>query len=566
MALLTKENMVIQQQESKELNSSLTDTPQSLRNGDDDLEVTLHGTKRGIKSRHAQMLVIGGTIGTGLFVGTGQALAVAGPAFLFSAYLVICFLVYGIVTAIVEIGTYLPVSGMSVAYYGNRIVSPSLGFALGWLYWYTWGISVAYEITAAAVVISYWPTTVPVAVWITIMLAVIITLNFFPVGVYAEVEFWCASIKVFTIIGLLILSVVLFFGGGPNHTRLGFWYWQDPGATNEYLVGGAGGRFCAFLFALIYSCFSFNFSPELIIITAGEMKSPRKNLPKAAMHFIWRLILFYALGALAIGVICRSDEPALTSGGKGAAASPWVIAIKNAGIHALDSIINAVIITSAWSSGNSVLYMSSRSLYSLAIVGNAPKIFSYCNKHGVPVYAVIASSLLSLLAYLNVGIVSGVVFNWFVSIINTAAFISWVCCCLIYFRFKKACVAQGISGSDLPYTSVLQPWAAWIAIVAFGIFGLLNGFQVFFPGRFSVSGFLTAYIGIPVFLLFYLGHRISVRKDPWIRTPDSVDLKTGLAEILADEEADATIETPVPSTKHNQNRWLRKVGTAWGWY
>ncbi|KAI1804167.1 amino acid permease/ SLC12A domain-containing protein [Daldinia bambusicola] len=556
---------VYQEQESKEPESALAGTSQQVPRIGEDLEVTLHGTKRAIKSRHAQMLVIGGTIGTGLFVGTGQALATAGPAFLFCAYVVICFLVYGIVTAIVEVGAYLPVTGMSVAYYGNRIVSPSLGFALGWLYWYTWGISVAYEITAAAVVISYWPTTMPVAVWITVMLVVIIALNFFPVGVYAEVEFWCASIKVFAIIGLLILSVVLFFGGGPNHTRLGFWYWQDPGATSEYLVGGAGGRFCAFLYTLIYSCFSFNFSPELIIITAGEMKSPRKNLPKAALHFIWRLIMFYALGALAIGVVCRSDEPELTNGGKGAAASPWVIAIKNAGIHALDSIINAVIITSAWSSGNSVLYMSSRSLYSLAIAGNAPKIFRYCNKHGVPVYAVVTSSLLSLLAYLNVGIVSSIVFNWFVSIINTAAFISWVCCCIIYFRFKKACAAQGILDSDLPYTSVLQPWAAWVAVVAFGAFGLLNGFSVFFPNRFNASDFLTAYIGIIVFTLIYFGHRISVRKDPWIRTPDSVDLKTGLADILAEEESDAAIEELDSPTKRDKSRWLRRTCTLWGW-
>ncbi|KAI6090138.1 amino acid permease/ SLC12A domain-containing protein [Hypoxylon rubiginosum] len=533
---------------------------------DDDPEpIPRRGTKRGIKSRHAQMLALGGIIGMGLFVGTGQALAIAGPAFLFAAYLVICFLVYGIVTAITEVGAYLPIPGMSVAYYGNRIVSPSLGFALGWMYWYTWGISVAYEITAAAVVINYWPNTVPVAAWITIMLVVIIAMNFFPVKVYGESEFWFASIKVFTIIGLLILSVVLFFGGGPDHTRLGFWYWQNPGATKEYLVEGAGGRFCAFLFTLIYSCFSFNFSPELVIISAGEMQSPRKNLPKAAIHFIWRMIVFYALGALAIGVICRSDEPALTNGGKGVASSPWVIAIKKAGIHGLDSLINAVVITSAWSSGNSILYMSSRSLYSLAVAGNAPRIFARCNKHGVPVYAVIASSLLSLLAYLNVDTTSGVVFNWFVSFINTAAFISWVCCCLIYFRFKKARATQGITKADLPYTSILQPWLAWVSMVAFSLFGLLNGFSVFFPGHFTASDFLTAYIGIPAFLLLYFGHRLFAQDALWLRAPDAVDLKTGLADVLADEESHATVSPAAGSLKRYRYAWLKKLYMVWGW-
>ncbi|KAI1393982.1 amino acid permease/ SLC12A domain-containing protein [Hypoxylon trugodes] len=560
--------MAVPEQELKETISPLPlpqDVQELSNDSEEDSGHASHGTKRGIRSRHSQMLVIGGTIGTGLFVGTGQALATSGPAFLFSAYLVICFLVYAIVTAITEVGAYMPVPGMSVAYYGNRIVSPSLGFALGWMYFYTWGISVAYEVTAAAVVIDYWPNTVPVAAWITIMLFVIISLNLLPVGVYGESEFWFASIKVFTIIGLLILSAVLFFGGGPSHTRLGFWYWQDPGPVKEYLVGGAGGRFCAFLFTLIYSCFSFNFSPELVIITAGEMQSPRKNLPRAALHFTWRLVIFYALGALAISVICRSDESALANGGKGVASSPWVIAIKNAGIHGLDSVINAAVITSAWSSGNSVLYMSSRSLYSLAIAGNAPPIFARCNKHGVPMYAVIASSLLSLLAYLNVGTVSGIVFNWFVSVINTAAFISWTSCCLIFFRFRRACEVQGIAKADLPYSSVVQPYAAWVAIVAFGIFGLLNGFSVFFPGHFTVSDFFAAYIGIPAFSLIYFGHRIVTRSDPWIRAPRSVDLKTGLSDVLVDGESEVATETVVAPTKYNSHRWLKSIYIMLGW-
>ncbi|KAL7629023.1 hypothetical protein AAE478_000541 [Parahypoxylon ruwenzoriense] len=552
-------------EELKETNELPSTSHQAVDVAQEDPEFIVNGTKRGIKSRHAQMLALGGTIGTGLFVGTGQALATAGPAFLFSAYLVICCLIYCIVTTVIEVAAYLPVRGMSVAYYGNRIVSPSLGFALGWLYWYTWGVSVAYEITAAAVVIDYWPNTVPTAVWITVMLVLIVALNFFPVKVYGESEFWFASIKVFAIIGLLILSVVLFFGGGPSRSRLGFWYWQDPGATKEYLVGGAGGRFCAFLFTLIYSCFSFNFGPELIVIAAGEMQSPRKNLPKAALHFIWRLIIFYALGALAIGVICRSDESALTNGGQGAAASPWVIAIKNAGIHGLDSVINAVIVTSAWSSGNSVLYMSSRSLYSLAVAGNAPQIFARCNKHGVPYYAVIASSLFSLFAYLNIGVVSGIVFNWLVSVINTAGFISWVCCCIIYFRFRKACAAQDITAADLPYRSKLQPWAAWVAVVAFTLFGLLNGFSVFFPGNFTASGFLTSYIGLPVFFLIYLGHRVSTRSEPWIRSPDSVDLESGVEDTLADERPDMAVQEAIATSKQNRYKWLRKIYIVWGW-
>jgi amino acid transporter len=168
------------------------------------------------------MIAIGGSIGTGLFVGSGQVLSIAGPGFLLAAYSLMSFFVYGVVTAVIEISTFLPVSGCSMAYYCNRYVSSSLGFALGWLYFYSFGIIVAYEITAASIVINFWPNNVHIAVWITIMLLVIVALNFSPVGVYAETEFWFASIKIIMITGLLLLSLIIMLGGGPNHDRLGF--------------------------------------------------------------------------------------------------------------------------------------------------------------------------------------------------------------------------------------------------------------------------------------------------------------------------------------------------------
>jgi yeast amino acid transporter len=210
-----------------------------------------------------------------------------------------------------------------------------------------------------------------------------------------------ASTKVIMMTGLLILSVVLFFGGGPNHDRLGFRYWKHPGAANTYLEKGNTGRFLALLSTWVLSAFPFTFAPELMIVTAGEMKSPRHNLPIAARRYIYRLFFFYIGSVIAIGVTCPSNDPALTTGGAGAGASAFVVGIKNAGISVLDSIINAGIIISAWSSGNSFLYLSSRSLYSLALSGNAPGFFKSCSKRGVPYRAVAASSLFCALAYLN---------------------------------------------------------------------------------------------------------------------------------------------------------------------
>ncbi|CAL3963920.1 unnamed protein product [Diplocarpon coronariae] len=511
-------------------------------------------TKRGLKPRHAQMIALGGTIGTGLFVGSGAVLARGGPLFILLSYSIISALVLCVVTAIVEVAAYLPISGGTMGYYGHRNVSDSLGFAMGWLYFYSLGILVPYEITAAGLIIDYWETDINIAVWISVFIVVIVGLNTLPVSFYGETEFWFASLKVFMMIGLLILSFILFWGGGPGQDGiLGFRYWKDPGATKTYLKTGDTGRFIAFLKVLVSSAFPFTFAPELLVVTAGEMKNPRSNLPKAAKRYFLRLVFFYIGCVLAIGVICPSDDERLTSGGVGAGSSAFAVGITDAGIKVLDHIINAVIITSAWSSGNSFLYMSSRSLFSLAVAGNAPKIFTKCTSKGVPYMAIAASSLFCGLAYLNVASSGAKVFNWFVNLTNTSGFISWTCCSITFLRFRKACNVQGLTHpADVPYRSWLQPYGAHIAIVFFTFLTLVNGFDVFFPDVWSVDGFLTAYIGIPIFLGIYFGHRIYKRNDPWALSAADVDLHTGIDVVLANEKP---VQKP--------NTWSKKLH---GWF
>lgn len=275
----------------------------------------------------------------------------------------------------------------------------------------------------------------------------------------------------------------------------------------------------------------------------------RRNIPKAAKRYFYRLVTFYIGSVLAIGIICPFNDARLTNGGVGAKSSAFVVGIADAGISGLGSVINAVIITSAWSSGNSFLYMSSRSLYSLAVAGNAPAIFKKCNRWGVPYPAVIASALFSPLAYLNCAQTGSTVFTWFVNLTNTSCFISWICCTIVYLRFRKACIAQNVT--DIPYTSRLQPWGSWIALVAFTILILINGFDVFFPGRFSASSFLTAYVGIPIFLVIYFAHRIYRWNDKWAYPSEEVDLYTGIEAVLA-------AETPEVEKKG----WKRKLKDA----
>jgi amino acid transporter len=485
------------------------------------------------------MIALGGTIGTGLFVGSGQTLARGGPAFILATYIAMSTLIFFTVAGMIEVAAYLPTPGASMNLFGYRYVSRSLGFGLGWLYFYSLGILVPSEITAAGLVIEYWHPPVHIAVWITIMIIVIVGLNCFPVKYYGETEFWFAGIKVIMILGLLFLSFILFWGGGPSHDRLGFRYWKDLGAGNTYIKTGNTGRFLSLMSTMVLSVFPFTFAPELLVATGGEMESPRRNLPTAARRYIYRLVIFYVFSVLAIGVICPSNEPMITSGGKGAGSSPFVAGIKRAGIPALDSIINAGIIISAWSSGNSFLFLSSRSLYALALSGNAPKIFKTCSKTGVPYYAVAASSMFAALAYLNVGSSSSIVFNWFVNLTNTSGFISWICCGIIYLRFRSACEAQNIT--DLPYRSPVGRWGAWVVIISFTFLCLINGFDVFFPEKWNISSFFTAYVGIPMFLCFYGGHRIWAWSDTWAYDPREVDMVTGLDRVLAEEKPAKTM-------------------------
>lgn len=281
-------------------------------------------------------------------------------------------------------------------------------------------------------------TTRPTAVWITLLLLTILALNIFLVRLYGESEFWLASIKILAILALILLGIVLFLGGGPTHDRLGFRHWQHPGAFKSYPHPGLGnlGKFLAFWTALIRSGFAFVLGPELITIAAGESERPRVNIPKASRRFVWRLVVFYVLGTLVISVLVSSDDPellkAVDKGTQDAGASPFVLGIKRAGIKGLDHVINAVILASAWSGANSFLYAGSRSLYSLALAGQAPKVLKTCSKGGVPYVALLCTAALSSLAYLSVWRGSATVFAWLLILPTVSGYVAWIVLFLAY--------------------------------------------------------------------------------------------------------------------------------------
>ena len=408
--------------------------------------------------------------------------------------------------------------------------------------WYASAITLCAEISAASIVIQYWKgaDNINVAVWISIIIVLVVCLNIFAIQIYGEAEFIFASVKIITIVGLLIMAFIVDLGGGPKHDRLGFRYWKNPGAMKEYDSTGATGRFLGLFSVLVNAAFSYG-GVELVAVAAGEAENPRKNIPKAVRRVFWRILFFYVLGSLAIGVLVASNDKGLlgaqASGAPGAAGSPWVIGIVNAGIPVLPSIINAVILTSASSSANAFLYTGSRYLFALAQNKQAPRFLLKCSNAGVPFWCVGITASIAGLTYLS-GSSGGpsVVFNWFQNLTTIASLFTWCSICIAYIQFYKALNAQGVDRNTLVFKSKFQPYTAWFAFAYFAFIIVFNGFNVFVGEHhqnWNVTDFLAAYIGIPIFLFLYLFWKI-LKRTKLIDSADA-DITTGKAALDAED-------------------------------
>lgn len=353
------------------------------------------------------MIAIGGVIGTGLFLGTASNLQNGGPAGLLIGYLIMASLLFSVMVSLGEMVSQFPVPGGQLTL-ATRYVSREMGFALGWIYWFFNIIVLPAEISAAVVLISYWTgdscgaSTSGIcnnAMWVGLMLIVVYGINFASNKVYGEMEFWFAGIKVVTVIGLILLGIIISAGGGPNHQPIGFKYWNETGGFVQYLgIAGSKGRFLGFFSVLINAAFAF-IGSEATAMAAAETADPRRAVPKAIKSVWFRLVVFYICSAFIIGLLVSPSDPSLNLAST-AAKSPFVIAIREAGIPILPSIINAALLTSAWSAACADLFLSTRALHGLAVRGLAPKIFTHTTKKGLPIYAVSLGASFALLSFM----------------------------------------------------------------------------------------------------------------------------------------------------------------------
>ncbi|MFP3393100.1 amino acid permease [Brevibacillus sp. SIMBA_040] len=456
--------------------------------------------QRGLKARHLTMIAIGGSIGTGLFLASGGSIHSAGPGGALVAYIAISIMVYFLMTSLGEMAAFMPVSG-SFSTYATRFVDPSLGFALGWNYWYNWAITIAVELSAAALIMKFWFPDTPSIIWSALFLVLMFCLNLLSVKSYGESEYWFALIKVITVIVFIIIGVLMIFGimGGE---AVGF---------QNFTKGDApfSGGFMALLGVFMIAGFSFQ-GTELVGVAAGESENPAKNIPKAIRQIFWRILLFYIFAILIIGLLVPYDNPNLISGDiSDIAISPFTIVFEKAGFAFAASVMNTVILTSVLSAGNSGMYASTRMLWVLAKEGKAPKWFAKVTRNGVPINSLILTALIGALAFLSSLFGDGEVYIWLLNASGMSGFIAWLGIAVSHYRFRKAFLAQGRDLRELPYRAKWFPFGPIFAFIICCIVILGQNYSAISAEGIDWNGLMVSYIGLPLFLIIWLVYKLT---------------------------------------------------------
>ncbi|KAI0687057.1 amino acid permease-domain-containing protein [Earliella scabrosa] len=455
-----------------------------------------------LSRKHVGMISIGGVIGIGLFVGSADALRNGGPVGAVLGYTIVGTVVYCLCVSIGEMIAFLPNVG-GVVGLADLYVDPALGFSLGWAAWYNWSVTLPAEITAAAVVISFWDeqAKLPVAAIGGVFLTIATIVNCFPSRVYGEMEYYLSCMKVITIVVIVLLCLLIDMGvssAGP----IGFRNWITKPFPDSYLgIGGHAGHFLGFWAVIMQASFSF-FGSEVPGIAAGEVIDATRNVPRALRKVWIRITLFYIGGVFSSGLVVPSDHVDLRVDDGTGRRSPFVIAFKIAGWTGLSHAVNAAILLSAWSAAASDIYISSRFLFFLARRGHAPNflahLFRYPSSRAVssqsdsdtdrndrsdadsdsdddtaerelnrdttglrenellgqppvrpqkhtyvmPLASVLVSASVGLLTFLSYGKTGNAetVFNWLVSVASVASLQSWAGMLFTYIRWHQGTV------------------------------------------------------------------------------------------------------------------------------
>ncbi|PEJ34253.1 gamma-aminobutyrate permease [Peribacillus butanolivorans] len=454
--------------------------------------------KRNLKARHMTMIAIGGSIGTGLFLASGTTIQSAGPGGALTAYVCIGIMVYFLMTSLGEMATYMPVSG-SFSSYATRFVDPAFGFALGWNYWFNWAVTLAVEIAAAAIIMKFWLPEVPSIIWSALFLGLVFMLNALSIKSYGESEYWFSLVKVVAIIFFIIIGLL---------TILGVFGGEVIGFEN-FTMGEAPfkGGFLSIISIFLIAGFSFQ-GTELVGIAAGESENPEKNVPNAIRQVFWRILLFYIGAILILGLLIPYTSPSLLGGDvDNISVSPFTLVFERAGFAFAASVMNAVVLTSLLSAGNSGLYASTRMLWSMAKDNQAPKFLAKVNHRGIPMNALILTAIIGGLAFLT-SVFGDHVFTWLLNASGLTGFIAWIGIAVSHYRFRRAYVAQGGDINELKYKAKWFPFGPILSFILCMVVIAGQNYEAFLSGSIDWYGVAVSYIGLPIFLAIWLGYKV----------------------------------------------------------
>lgn len=502
------------------------DAPQRECTATDSLERAVQNTSdtklhSSIGAFSQALIALGGCVGSGLLIVSGQALALGGPAGILIGWAIVSSFLYCVMQSLAELSATFPVSG-AFATYATRFIDPSFGFAAGWNYAMFWAIVLPLELVAASLVINFWQLDINTVVWIAIFYVLIIVLNLFGTQGFEYFEVSASIIKFLGVVGFDILAVVLICGGGKTGF-IGAKYWHNPGAF-------AGG-FKGVISVLITATYSLA-GTELVSLTAAESRSnPRIALPRAIKMVFYRIMVFYMFTLTLIGFLVSSNNTDLTSGSS-TFASPFVIAIQTGGITALPSIFNVVVLVSLLSIGNSAVYGFSRTILSLAEQGVAPKIFAYVDRSGRPLVGIAVSAIVGLLAFVSASPKEADVFAWLVALSALATLFTWASCTIAHIRFRAAMKKQNRSLSELPYRSITGVWGSYYATICLVVVLCLQFWISLYPvgAQPDAVVFFENYLGAVIVVVFYVGHKIYSRKLQFLVPLETMDIDTGRLE------------------------------------
>lgn len=382
------------------------------------------GLKRGLKSRHIQLIALGGAIGTGLFLGVAQTIKMTGPSVLLG-YAIGGMIAFLIMRQLGEMVVDEPVAG-SFSYFANKYCGHLAGFVTGWNYWVLYVLVSMAELSAVGIYVQYWWPGIPTWVSALAFFAVINAISLFNVKAFGEMEFWFALIKVVAVVGMIVFGLWLLLSGGAGPQASVSNLWRDG-----FFPGGLGGL----VMAIPMLMFSFG-GLELIGITAAEADDPSHSIPRATNQAIYRILIFY-IGALGV-LLSLYPWQKVAAGG-----SPFVLIFHALNSDLVANLLNIVVLTAAMSVYNSGVYSNSRMLYGLAAQGNAPRALLRVNRRGVPVLALGVSALVTGICVCLNYFMPGEAFGMLMGLTVSALVINWGMISWIHLRFRAAKRAAG---------------------------------------------------------------------------------------------------------------------------